>query len=187
MLGACSVARWVHSLFSESLCPFVYQSVCSPVYLLIFSLHACIILSANLCLFLFSFFPPFFHFLLKCQLLFPSRLSQATLATMEMDLDLILHPSSIDDLVRRIDEDPLLRQLSTPSVFAAVRSEAAAEHATALRKIEHPWTNFLDEEEEEQEEELIDRMRLTNSEEKEFRENPHWKHLLWTLDDNVTI
>ena len=110
----------------------------------------------------------------------PPLIGQATLASLDMDLDLILHPSSFEDLANGLDNDPFLRQLSTPSISASVRSLAATEHATALRHARQPWTKHLEEEEEDEE---ISRLRLTSLEKKQFVDNPHWQHLLWTLED----
>ena len=99
-----------------------------------------------------------------------------------MDLDLIFHPSSLDDLADGVEKDPFLRQLTTPSVSSSVRSLAATEHSKELKLARQPWMKHLEDEGEEEEEDA-GQLKITNLEKKHFAENPHWKHLLWTLED----
>ena len=131
---------------------------------------------------------------------------KATLASLDMDLDLLLYPASLEELMAagkaldgstadddavvvgessggKLFFDPNMRRLLTPSPSAAVRSLAAAEHAKAVRSARRLWTNGLEEEEEEEEEnDAI--VGLDAATERKLRESPHWKHLAWTLDDN---
>ena len=123
-----------------------------------------------------------------------------------MDLDLLLYPASLDELMDagksldgstadvgkssfgKVSFDPNLRRLVTPSPSAAVRSLAAADHAKAVRSARRRWTNRSEEEEEEEEEEAEEEEAIAGGldavTERKLRESPHWKHLAWTLDKN---
>ena len=104
-----------------------------------------------------------------------------------MDLDVILYPSSLDELVAGVQAavDPQYRQLLTPSTSASVRSIAAVEHSKAVRHAREPWRKLLEEDPCDEDDELfVVEGKLDEMTKKQFRHNPHWKHLSWTLDDN---
>lgn len=112
---------------------------------------------------------------------------EATLASLDMDLDVILYPSSLDELVAGVQAavDPQYRQLLTPSTSASVRSIAAVEHSKAVRHAREPWRKLLEEDPCDEDDELfVVEGKLDEMTKKQFRDNPHWKHLSWTLDDN---
>ena len=106
-----------------------------------------------------------------------------------MDLDVILFPSSVDELVSGVDAavEPLFRQLMTPSSSASIRRLAAAEHAQAVRNALEPWRRLLEEDDhddasDDDNETFGIGRKLDAETEKRFREHTHWKHLAWTLD-----
>jgi hypothetical protein len=115
---------------------------------------------------------------------------KAVLASMDIDMDLILAASSLEEIHSR-QEEATIKELLNPSSRGPVRALALQEHVQTVKRMRAPWWNHLAEShdhlleteyEEKESEEYECLQRLEEDTEKRFCDSPYWKHLHWTLD-----
>jgi len=106
--------------------------------------------------------------LLRCKAL------QSSLA---IDVDLLMLPSSIDDLLQNA-KDPLYRRLLAPSSSSSIRAEAARQHHDSMDLAKHPWKKVLRDTTDD-----YGINELVETAKQRLNKNPHWNHLMWTSEE----